>query len=170
VSDRKLFLGALASLALSACATSKHAPVPTGTFASPLSIPSSELAPFMALSAILTGYSDLDPTIGSVYLNGIRSDTQRAEALNSLYAGAGFASGSPSSSLADLERRGVFTDPASLSIATQILGEWYSGIYQTTGGPTTATWTQALAWRACSYTKPPSLCTVPGSWSKAPAT
>jgi hypothetical protein len=51
----------------------------------------------------------------------------------------------------------------------EILAMWYSGTYVGANGRTTVTWTQALAWRACTFTKPPSLCAVPGSWAKPPA-
>lgn len=39
----------------------------------------------------------------------------------------------------------------------EILTLWY-----------TQNWLQALAWRACSFTKPPSQCAAPGSWHLKP--
>jgi hypothetical protein len=48
----------------------------------------------------------------------------------------------------------------------EILALWYTG---RSGSPaTTITWTGALAWRACSYTKPPSQCAAPESWHLKP--
>ncbi|HEY1976868.1 MAG TPA: hypothetical protein VGG89_10000 [Candidatus Baltobacteraceae bacterium] len=47
-----------------------------------------------------------------------------------------------------------------------ILTLWYTGIDGAKA--TTVTWLQALAWRACSFTKPPSQCAAPGSWHYKP--
>jgi len=47
-----------------------------------------------------------------------------------------------------------------------ILELWYTG--QNTAKAATVTWTEALAWRACSFTKPPSECAAPGSWHLKP--
>ncbi|HVA28863.1 MAG TPA: sugar dehydrogenase complex small subunit [Candidatus Baltobacteraceae bacterium] len=48
-----------------------------------------------------------------------------------------------------------------------ILTLWYTGIDGSRNA--TVTWTGALAWRACRFTKPPSLCAAPGSWHERPA-
>jgi hypothetical protein len=85
-----------------------------------------DLDAFMARSRKLTGYADLDPKLGTQYLD--------------------IAGSSPSD--------------------RTILTLWFTGI----GGSreATVTWTEALAWRACRYTKPPSLCASPGSWHDRP--
>jgi hypothetical protein len=46
----------------------------------------------------------------------------------------------------------------------EILTLWYTGVNSTT----TVTWLDALAWRACAFTKPPSQCAAPGSWHLKP--
>lgn len=112
----------------------------------------------MALSAALTGYPDLDPSIGALYLQSLRAQPDRAVALDALLEKA-----------ADVQRGAELNDPQLRSVAAEILRDWYTGTYEGSNGATTATWTQAVAWRACSFTKPPSLCTVPGSWANPPA-
>ena len=117
--QRRTFLGTLAGTVLAACARAK-APVNTS--------PNDQLNAFMKLSEELTGFSNLDPAIGTVYFQNLRGST----------------------------------DPRA------ILECWYSGTYAAASGRATATWTQALAWRACAFTKPPSLCAAPGSWANPP--
>jgi len=48
----------------------------------------------------------------------------------------------------------------------EILALWYTGI--DSAHAATVTWLEALAWRACSFTKPPSQCAAPGSWHQKP--
>lgn len=143
------FLAALAAV-LSGCAIPRS---PSGgPGASPAAPASDDVRRFLALSERLTGYGDLDPAAGAAYLADLRADPQRSAALDRLLA-----------------QNAGFEDAAVLSVATQILENWYAGTSLGPNGVHTVTWTGALAWRACSYTKPPSLCAAPGSWAQVPA-
>ncbi|MEO6990114.1 MAG: sugar dehydrogenase complex small subunit [Candidatus Baltobacteraceae bacterium] len=129
-----------------------------------------DLAHFMALSAVLTGFGGLDATAGDAYLRNVRADAARSKALDALFEQSGIASQNPPSAIADLRRRGVFAEPASLAAASQILADWFSGTYAGPSGPVTATWSGALAWRACTFTKAPASCGgAMGYWAKPSA-
>jgi len=161
---RETFLGALGGAAGGVFTACIAVPRPEGDAAS---IPSQDLNQFMALSAILTGYSDLNPEVGAIYLRNIRARS-RSAAYDAFLEQIGLTSKFPPKTLADFQRAEAFTNSASLSLTTEILENWYSGICQGANGATTATWTEALAWRACSFTKPPSQCGMPGAWAKPP--
>jgi hypothetical protein len=138
---RGRFLGIAGAAAIAAC-TARQAPAPAS---------SDEVARFVALSQQLTGYADLDAAVGAIYLRNLRATPSSSAALDTLLA-------NPQSN-----------DPAARALAAQIVRAWYSGTYAGPDGRRTATWTQALAWRACAFTKPPSACAVPGSWARPPA-
>lgn len=162
---RETFLCALGGAAggvIVACTAARH------PSANAVSVHSQDLNQFMALSAILTGYSDLNPEVGAIYLRNIRARS-RSAAYDALLKQIGLASNIPPKTLSDLQRAGAFTNATSLSVTTEILENWYSGTYLGANGATTATWAEALAWKACSFTKPPSLCGTLGAWTKPPA-
>jgi hypothetical protein len=163
---RETFLSALGSAAggisVACIAALRH-----GAYAA--STHSHDLNQFMALSAILTGYSDLNPDVGAIYLQNMRA-CSRSAAYDALVKQIGLTSNLPPKTLADLQKAGAFTNVTSLSLTTEILENWYSGKCLGANGATTVTWTQALAWKACSFTKPPSLCDTPGAWTRPPAT
>lgn len=154
MATRGEFLAISGASVLAACART-HA-LSDRVSASSASPTAEDLHRFMDASKKLTGYGDLNPTLGALYLGVILTDKNRAEALDALYKDNDFNNG-----------RSI-TEPVALSVATQIQNNWYSGIYQTANGPTSATWTDALAWKACRFTKAPSICAVPGSWAKPP--
>jgi Membrane bound FAD containing D-sorbitol dehydrogenase len=140
---RRSFLGIAGAAAIAAC-TARHAPAPAP--ASP-----DEVERFVKLSQQLTGFADLDSGIGATYLQNVRSNPQSSAALDTLFDSA------------------QTSDPAARALTAQIVRDWYSGTYAGSAGRATATWTEALAWRACAFTKPPSVCAVPGSWQRPPA-
>ena len=144
------FLASVALAALSACAGGRR---PDGG-ASPE--PPDELKAFMAASAVLTGFTDLDAADGAHYYQAIRSDATRYAALRDVLQRGGF------------DTPGAFNRPQARAIAAQIVEYWYSGIAPGPDGPQTVTWLRALAWRSCTFTKAPSLCTAPGSWARRP--
>ena len=124
----------------------------------------------MALSGLLTGFGGLDAVAGGAYLGALRADASRSKALDALLATSGIISDSAPSTLAELARTDVFADPGSLATTSQILADWFSGTYGGSSGPVTATWSGALAWRSCTFTKPPASCGgAMGYWAKAPA-
>ncbi|HSM57781.1 MAG TPA: sugar dehydrogenase complex small subunit [Candidatus Sulfomarinibacteraceae bacterium] len=122
---------------------------------------------FLALSAVLTGVANLDPTLGRVYLNALRAgDFELAPA--DLYRRAGF-SPDAAPSLDDVENSGIFDDEATGALADTIIRYWYTGVYDTPDGePAVATFVDALAWKALPWTKPNSICAQPGFWEKRP--
>lgn len=174
MSSRRRFVAGAAALAAAGlpwgCARpTPGSPEPAGS-ATPNGSPDPDLTRFLALSSVLTGFDGLDPTVGSLYLAAIRADAARSKALDALVERSGIASAKPPSSPAELARSGIFTDPATLATTSQILADWFSGTYAGPNGPVTATWSQALAWRACRFTKPPATCGgAMGYWAKAPA-
>lgn len=116
------------------------------------------LSQFMDASGKLTGYDNLDRATGSTYLNAIVQDQNRLTPLEILLANGDFKAGKP------------IGDPVALEMANEILNNWFSGICQKKEGPTTVTWRAALAWTACTFTKPPGECpprTNPG-WASVP--
>jgi hypothetical protein len=93
---------------------------------------------FLALSARLTGYSDLDRTIGGVLLNN-------------LLAAPGMA--------ARLAR-------PDAALERDIIVAWYTGVQQVRGEARLVTHAGALQWRALGMPAP-GLCAGPfGAWAK----
>jgi hypothetical protein len=148
---RKSFVASTAAALLAGC---------TGGSKAPAAVSSAQIDDFMRLSGLLTGYSNLDPALGTIYLQNLAGSGAHASVLNGLLA---------AQSLDQLQRTGTFQDPNALPVVNDILSSWYTGTYTGSSGRVTATWTDALAWRACTFTKPPSTCAAPGSWSKPPA-
>ncbi len=124
---------------------------------------------FLSLSSLLTGFDDLDATVGALYLGSIRSDAKQSATLDAIYAKAGYAKGAGPATLADLEKAGIFQKLGMLDLTNDILQNWYSGMYLANGALTSAVWADALAWRSCTFTKPPSYCGGPAYWAKLPA-
>jgi hypothetical protein len=174
MATRRTFLATAAAAAsagaLAACARGANAP--QGSAASPAAsaTASPDLDQFMTLSALLTGYTTLDATAGATYLQNLRSDPQLSPGIDDLFMRSGLSSDGAPKSLAELTARGVFNNPAALALYSRILADWYSGTYDAASGTVTQTWTGALAWKACTFTKPPATCGGPtGYWAKPPA-
>jgi hypothetical protein len=127
-----------------------------------------DLKRFLALSTILTGYTLLDPATGAAYLKNIRANATLSKAFDDLVKSTGFASNAPPKTLAALTAKGVFATPGPLALTSAILADWFSGV---AGGATVSeTWDDALAWKACTFTKPPATCGgQTGYWAKPPA-
>jgi len=159
----------LAGMAVVVAADSLWGCASSGPSAQATAPASPDLDHFMSLSKLLSGYGDLDSSIGSTYLTSQRKDAARSADLDALFERSGIASSSPPSSLGDLAQRGVFSDPSSLEAASALLANWFSGSYSASGGAATATWNDALAWKACRFTKPPGMCGgQTGYWAKPP--
>jgi hypothetical protein len=135
-----------------------ESPQPLGATPQPVE---PELAQFLALSSILTGFEELNPTLGRVYLESLQSG-QHADALAALYRVAG------ATSIEALERAGVFADEQTRATADTIAEYWYTGVYTKDGEQTVATYVDALVWRAI-YTKPNTICgPYTGFWQEPP--
>lgn len=91
--------------------------------------------------------------------------------LEDLLRKAGYQSRNPPQTLAELERRGVFTEAPYASMANGIIEGWYSGLVQAPGGSSqTVAWLHALGWQALGYTMAPAYCEgETGIWGSAPA-
>ncbi len=125
------------------------------------------LGTFLALSAVLTGVDQLDPTLGGIYLAALQ--TTAGVTVADLYAQAGFTS-STAPTLADLEAAGFFADEGQRTRADQIIEMWYTGKYiDAEGDAQVVTYTAALAWQVLSFTKATTLCGSPNFWAEPPA-
>lgn len=125
------------------------------------------LEEFLALSAVLTGVSNLDPVLGRVYLGALQSG-DFGVSLAELYQQAGFE-GEATAELADLQEAGVFEEEATRTLANTITRYWYTGVYDTAEGEqAVATYVDALAWKVLPWTKPRSICGSRGFWEQRP--
>lgn len=127
------------------------------------------LKQFLMLSTVLTGITNLDPVVGSVYLQSLQASDEFDVSLSELAEQAGFVGGAAPASIEELEANGVFADEATTTLADRIIEYWYTGVYTTPEGePAVATFVDALAWKALTFTKPNSICADPGFWEKRP--
>lgn len=151
---------AVASAALVACGSKRAGPDPVPA--------ADDVARFVAFSAILTGFDDLDASNASLYLGAIRATKEQSALMDAAFAKGGFGTQNQAKSLDDLERAGIFADPDTLALTNDVLQMWYSGTYVSAGKLVVATWASALAWRACTFTKPPSYCGASDYWASVP--
>ncbi len=102
---------------------------------------------FCALSARLTGVTNLDATTAGKLLDGFIA-MGRGPELALLAADPGISAG---------------------TLADAIVAAWYSGNYDTKAGLATLGLTNALLWKALNFTKPPGICgRATGYWADAP--
>lgn len=171
---------------LVACAPARTTPIPlaspfpthpvlpspqaAGT-ATPLPKPEGlSLTDFLALSAVLTGVDELNPQLGSVYLQSLQASTEFTTTLADLHAQAGFRNEPPPTTVEALEANGLFAQESTRKLADKIIEYWYTGSYDTAEGEqAVATFVDALAWRTLSFTKPLTICGVPNFWAQPPA-
>ncbi len=187
LSRRAFLLGisvSMAGAALAACGPRTARPEPMASAASPplrvlpnaraavapaAASEAGALATFLALSALLTGVSLLDPGLGSLYL--AHWQATNASGLTALYEQAGFTSETPPATLQALEGTGIFDNESMQQVADQIITLWYTGKYQNAEGEAVVvTFVDALAWKILDFTKPPTICGSPGFWAFHPTT
>ena len=126
------------------------------------------LAQFLALSAVLTGVPTLNPELGRIYLKSLQNSPDLAVTVSEFYEQAGFRTNAPPPTIALLEDAGLFAQEATRTLADRIIELWYTGVYTNEQGEeTVATYVDALAWRALTFTKPTTICGYPGFWSEA---
>jgi hypothetical protein len=127
------------------------------------------LEQFLALSAVLTGFSNLNPEAGQVYLESLQANPELAMTPTELYEQAGFT-GDTTPTLETLNETGIFEDEPSRQLADKIIEYWYTGVYDQAGGEqAVATFVDSLAWQALTFTKPLTLCgPEPGFWAERP--
>lgn len=148
-------------------------PSPEGfTAADVLATPAAdgELETFLALSSVLTGFENLNPVLGAVYLQSLRARNEPEATLTALYAAAGFTAPNPPQTVEQLEAGGVFAQEPLAALADTIIAYWYTGIYDSAAGePVVATYVDALVWQAAEYLKPRTICgPYPGFWRERP--
>jgi hypothetical protein len=128
-----------------------------------------ELPGFLALSALLTGVDNLDPTLGSVYLQSLRTNSEFSVSISELLEQAQAGLPAPPTTLEELESSGIFESETTRQLADKITEYWYTGIYETPEGEqAVATFVDALAWRTLTFTKPQSLCGTYRFWTEPP--
>jgi hypothetical protein len=122
------------------------------------------LAQFLSLSAVLTGFTDLDPILGRVYLQSLEQSDQFEVSVEDVIQADG-----DSTTLEELEAAGLFDDPATQTLADKIIEMWYTGVYDTAEGEQkVATYVDALVWRSLTFTKPLTICGTYGFWEQPP--
>jgi hypothetical protein len=128
-----------------------------------------ELTRFLTLSALLTGVDELDPALGQIYLQSLQAPSDLGASVGALLEQT-FNSTSPiSTTLEELEERGIFQDSALRAVADKITEYWYTGIYTNADGEeTVATYVDALAWKTLTFTKPMTVCGSYRFWTEPP--
>jgi len=127
-----------------------------------------ELARFLHLSALLTGFEQLEPSFARSYLQSLQSDAQRATDLERLYEQAGYRPWHAPASLEELESRGIFDNGAFRALTDRVITNWYTGLYEEGAGTRVATYVRALGWRLDGIHAPTTRGGPPGFWSHPP--
>lgn len=186
--SRRQFLQAMGLLAagsvLAACAEAQQGtgintrdfdtPIPGQVLQSPQppdpqpTVVTPALASFLAISSLLTGFENLDPRVGQIYMESIQQDPEAPLTLEALFEQAQVGPDQAPGTLEELEATGIFEQEETSSLAEQIMTMWYTGVYTQEGEPHVATFVDALAWKSLRYTKPASICGSPGFWATHP--
>lgn len=147
-----------------------ESPVPVATAEPTPMADGGELAleEFLALSAVLTGFTELDPVVGRVYLQSLQQSAEFDLSLPELYEAAGFRSAAPPNNVTSLEDNDFFAAEANRALADAIIEQWYTGVYQQDGEAVVATFVDSLTWKAINFTKPLTICDPPGRWAERP--
>ena len=125
------------------------------------------LEQFLLLSSVLTGVANLDPVVGSVYLQALQQGDFEAS-LEELYEMASLGP-QAEQDISDLEQAGLFDEESTSTLADTIIRYWYTGVYDTADGEqAVAPYGDALAWKALPWTKPNSICASWGFWEERP--
>lgn len=123
-----------------------------------------DLEQFLLLSSVLTGFANLNPLLGRVYLQSLQS-TASEVSLAGLYQQIGFQG----TTLPQGVDQRIFEQENTRALADKIIEVWYTGTYEENGEQVVATTTEALAWQALNFTKPLTVCgPYPGFWTKRP--
>jgi hypothetical protein len=130
-----------------------------------------DLAEFLALSAVLTGFprERLSPELGRIYLRSLQERPDPEVRLTDLYEQGGFRSSAPPESLEQLAETGLLDQEPRRTLADTVVEYWYTGVYDAGGEAAVATYTEALAWQALTWTVAPSNCQgAMGFWGEPP--
>jgi hypothetical protein len=157
-------------------ATPTGAPVGDGeTPAAVTPSPVPGLETFMKVSSLLTGFDALDPAIGATYLASLLARPAAGATVGDLLVPAEAHAGAagtpdPTPGPGTPAAPGPFADEQVRSLANTITTMWYTGLVDQAGETVVATYLEALAWRATSWTRAPTTCGgAMGFWSEPPA-
>lgn len=123
---------------------------------------------FLELSALLTGFDQLNRAQGQIYLQSLLSEDAGGPALNEVYTAALSENQELPEDLQTLTDAGFFEDVGTAELADRIIEMWYTGIYTADGEDHVATFVDALAWKALHFTKPLTICGEFGFWADPP--
>lgn len=131
--------------------------------------PAAELAGFLALSSVLTGVEQLDPTLGQIYLQSLQEHPDLQVSVGDLLQQAQAGMAAMPTTIEELENSGIFENEATRTLANKITEYWYTGIYETPQGEqVVATFVDALAWKTLTFTKPQTICGSYMFWTEPP--
>lgn len=132
--------------------------------------PDPALRQFLALSAAITGVTELDPVAGQRYMAALQARTG-GMSLAQLYQSAGVGDGTPAPSFNDVVSKGVLNQPGARVTLDALARAWYSGqVPGTNGGQTTVTYNRALGWQALGFAGAPGRCGGEiGFWTSKPS-
>lgn len=145
-------------------------PSPVPAEPSTTSTQSPLLTDFLALSGLLTGVTNLSPTLGRIYLESLQTDDEVAMSVAALLEQSGVRGNEAATkpmTLDELTEMGIFAEEATRQLADTIIEMWYTGTYRDgTGATVVATYVDALAWQVLRFTKPKTICGDPGFWAR----
>jgi hypothetical protein len=119
---------------------------------------------FLALSAALTGFANLNPVLGQVYLQSLQNAGTEVS-LAELYEQSGLEG---TAGLQEVDQA-IFEQESTRALADKLIEYWYTGVYEQDGEQVVATTTEALAWQALDFTKPLTICgPYSGFWAERP--
>jgi hypothetical protein len=161
--------GTIPAERLESAFTGVELPMPRSVASTAAQQDDAELARFLALSALLTGVDQLDPVIGSIYLQSLRTSSAFIVTVTELLEQAQAGLSALPTTMEELESSGIFENESTRQLADKITEYWYTGIYDTAQGEqVVATFVDSLAWRTLIFTKPPSLCGSYSFWTEPP--
>ena len=106
---------------------------------------------FVKLSERLTGRTNLDARVATLYCNALMADAANAPLLARL-----------------VQDSGAELTPAHIALERTIIECWYTGMYTVNGERRLATHTGALMWAAMGMPAPGTCATPFGAWSRPP--
>jgi hypothetical protein len=128
-----------------------------------------ELSDFLSLSMLLTGVDNLDPAVGTLYLQSLESNPEFTVSVAELIEQAKAGQSALPTTMEALEASQIFEGEGTRTLADKIIEYWYTGVYDTPEGEQAlATYMDALAWKTLTFTKPMTVCGTYRFWTEPP--